>query len=93
MKSSANLTLVSHVIRKNFKMSMIEFEATPRENLSIETCEKSGLVITIYNQFTYHHDDTTYVFDKQHVTDAKKLAQFILDWVNNQLETCNDDVI
>ena len=74
-------------------MSMIEFAATSSENLCVETCEKSGLVITISNGFTYHHEDTTYVFDKQHITDAKKLAQFILDWVNNQSETNNNDII
>lgn len=67
-------------------MSMIEFEATSSENLCVETCEKSNLVITVRNNFTYHHEDTTYVFDKQHVTDAKKFAQFILDWVDSQKE-------
>lgn len=65
-------------------MSMIEFEATPSENLSIETCEKSGLVITICNQDDYQ--TATYVFAKRHAEDAKKLAQFILDWADSQKE-------
>jgi hypothetical protein len=72
-------------------MLMIEFEATSSENLCVETCEKSGLVITVCNQDDYQ--TATYVFAKRHVEDAKKLAQFILDWVNNQSETCNNDII
>lgn len=69
-------------------MSMIEFEATSSENLCVEICEKSGLVITVCNQDDYQA--ATYVFAKRHAEDAKKLAQFILDWANSQKEISDD---
>ena len=65
-------------------MTMIDFQVRSDETLCVETCEKSGLVITVCNQ--YDDQTATYVFAKRHVEDAKKLAQFILDWVDSQKE-------
>jgi hypothetical protein len=65
-------------------MTMIDFQVRSDETLCVETCEKSGLVITVCNEYDYQ--TATYVFAKRHVEDAKKFAQFILDWVDSQKE-------